>query len=430
MGTKSLLRYQNNSEPAPSAGSEQLSGRGGTATGQPTNGLSTNTLRMSRCSASDILGYVPPVLHTGQIWYIDYYAKHPGTGKLVRKRIKVNHVPAGTARRRYAQQVMAELTRKLQAGWSPWAADAAPRGFVTMGEALDQFDRTKERQLRHSSPYSYTSMISVFREWCRPLGLLERYANQFNRADAIAFLDHISEQRMVGNRTYNNYLVMFGMLMEWQKERGFRADNPFQGFKKRKQAQKSRTYLTEQERQEMVAWLRANDPGFLFACLFVYGTLIRPGELRRLRVHHVDLQRQVVHLPAEETKSGIERMPAIPDWMLAELLAYGLDKQPGKAWLISPDLLPGNKPIARNTLNRRWVAMRRALGWPTSKQLYSLRDTGIIQLLRDGVDLLHVRQQAGHTDVATTNSYLKHAFPQGPAEVMAKATPLHRAGGL
>jgi integrase len=74
--------------------------------------------------------------------------------------------------------------------------------------------------------------------------------------------------------------------------------------------------------------------------------------------------------------------------------------------------------------------MRKALGWPTSKQLYSLRDTGIIQLLRDGVDLLHVMQQAGHTDVATTNKYLRHAYPSGPAEVRTKATPINAASPI
>ncbi len=57
-------------------------------------------------------------------------------------------------------------------------------------------------------------------------------------------------------------------------------------------------------------------------------------------------------------------------------------------------------------------------------------DTGIIQLLRDGVDLLHVMQQAGHTDVATTNSYLRHAFPHGPAEVREKATPITKGSAI
>jgi integrase len=215
-----------------------------------------------------------------------------------------------------------------------------------------------------------------------------------------------------------------GMAFDWMVERGFRTDNPFGHLKKRKEPQKSRTYLTEQERREMVDWIREHDPDFLVPCLFIYATLIRPGELRRLRVYHVDMERQVVTLPAEETKSGAERMPAIPDWMYCELVAAGFNARPGKEWLVGSRLVSGDTPVARNTLNRHWVRMREALGWPATKQLYSLRDTGIIQLLRDGVDLLHVRQQAGHTDIATTNEYLKHAFPNGPAEVRAKSTPL------
>jgi integrase/recombinase XerD len=179
-----------------------------------------------------------------------------------------------------------------------------------------------------------------------------------------------------------------------------------------------------------VEWIEKNDPDFLLPCLMVYGCLIRPAELKRLRVHHVDLDRQVVTMPAELTKSDDYRTPAIPDWMMPYLLRARLHLLPGKAWLVGKDIAPGQDPVPRNKLGNHWVKMRRALHWPTSKQLYSLRDTGIIQLIRDGVDLLHVMQQAGHKDLSTTNEYVKHAFPHGPAEVRAKATSINAASPI
>jgi integrase len=220
--------------------------------------------------------------------------------------------------------------------------------------------------------------------------------------------------------------MLFGYLVE----RRMASSNPFKGITKRKQPRKTRTYLTEQERRELVTWVEQNDPHFLLPCLFIYGTLIRPAELKRMRLELIDLDRQVIHLPAEITKSGIERFPAIPDWMMPYLLRANLHNLPGKTWLVGSRVQPGQLPVARNTLNHHWVALRKDLAWPSTKQLYSLRDTGIIQLLRDGVDLLHVMQQAGHTDVATTNMYLRHAFPNGPAEVRTKATPINAASPI
>jgi integrase len=385
---------------------------------------------MPRCGAADILGYVPPELHEGKTWFIDYYARDPVSGNIRRKRIKCNRIKSVAARRLWARQVMAEITRKLQAGWTPFAETEPGHAFVTMEEALAQWDRSKQRQLRHSSPYSYTSISSVLREWCREQDLLKKYVHAFTAGHAASFMHYLSDHRLIGNRTYNNYIMHCTMLFGYLVERRMASTNPFKGITKRKQPRKTRTYLTEQERRELVTWVEQNDPHFLLPCLFIYGTLIRPAELKRMRLELIDLDRQVIHLPAEITKSGIERFPAIPDWMMPYLLRANLHNLPGKTWLVGSRVQPGQLPVARNTLNHHWVALRKDLAWPSTKQLYSLRDTGIIQLLRDGVDLLHVMQQAGHTDVATTNMYLRHAFPNGPAEVRTKATPINAASPI
>lgn len=380
---------------------------------------------MPRSGVASILGFVPPEFHHNKVGaYIDFSVVNPKTGKLERKRIKLNRVPKPLLKQT-ARVAVAELYDKLRRGWNPFNETAEEfRMGITVTEALDLWDRVKVRQLRHSSPYSYTSMTNMLRAWVADNKLGAIGIHQFNRSHATEFLTYVSDVRLVGNRTYNNYLTFFRMMFKWFIERNHRKDNPFEGFAKRKKPNKTRTYLTEEDRVMMAEWIRANDPVFWMPCMFIYGTLIRPGELARLRVHHVDLNAQVVILPAEVTKNGMERIAAIPNWMADELRAMEFHKQPGKAWLLGSRILPSEKPIARNTLNRRWNKLRSALNWPDTKELYSLRDTGIIQLLRDGVDILHVRDQAGHQDIATTNIYLRHAFPNGPAEVRSRSTPL------
>lgn len=388
-------------------------------------------LKMPRVGALELLGYVPPELHTNKSgWYIDYYVKHPLSGDVIRKKVKLNKARNGVRRDTYARTILNSLTNKLAKGWNPFHEQSVMKPNDTFRDALGVWTRVKPRQLRHSSPVSYASFTNVLKEWCEKNQIMDIPAHGFNRTHASNFLAYVSDVRMVGNTTYNNYLVFFSMLMKWMIERGYRTDNPFLGFARRREVQKTRTYLTNEERLEMAKWIATNDPTFWLPCLFVYGTLIRPAELKRLRVEHVDLERQVVFLPAEETKHGYDRTPAIPKWMVDELRAMDFDKQPRKAWLIGKRVVPGDSPIARNRLGKQWVKMRTALQWPDSKQFYSLRDTGIIQLIRDGVDLLHVMQQAGHKDIATTNSYLRHAFPNGPAEVRDKSTSLQASSPI
>jgi integrase/recombinase XerD len=428
----SRLRYNTTPEVLNDKASGDGSAHTGTVTGQPLQVDARNTtVPMPRCGAADILGYVPAELHEGKVWYIDFYATHPASGLLKRKRIKVNRVKSPAARRAYARQLIVELNRRLQAGWSPWASgDGTAASFISLEDAMGQWVRVKSRTLRHSSPYSYNSILSILREWCREQDLLHKHVAYFGAGHASTYMYHLTDVRGISARTYNNYLTFCKMLFGYFVERRMCTTNPFEAVSKQRPAPKGRTYLTEQERHEMVQWMRANDPDLLLPVTLVYGALIRPGELRRLRVGHVDLDRQVITLPPEVTKTGVERTPAIPDWMMPYLLLAGLHQMPSKAWLIGKHLKPGDTPVARNTMRNRWVKMRDELRWPSSKQLYSLRDTGIIQLLRDGVDLLHVMQQAGHTEIGTTNQYLRHAFPNGPAEVKNKATSLYRASGL
>src|SRR5690606_22965325 len=255
-------------------------------------------------------------LHEGAEWFIDFYAKVPDTGQLKRKRIKVNRVKGIAARRQYARALMEEIGRKLRAGWTPWAPSEPDQLFVTIGEALDQFERSKVRQLRHSSPYSYSSLTHVFREWCRDQGLVQKGVVVFDKARASAFMTYLGDERQVGNTTYNNYLGHMRMIWNYFRERCFTTGDPWRTIAKRKEPKKTRTYLTEQERRQLVLWVNEHMPEMLLPILLVYGCLIRPGEIKRMQVSMVDLDRQVITLPAEITKSGHERMPAIPNWML------------------------------------------------------------------------------------------------------------------
>jgi integrase len=58
-----------------------------------------------------------------------------------------------------------------------------------------------------------------------------------------------------------------------------------------------------------------------------------------------------------------------------------------------------------------WDKMRRSLKLPQEMQLYSLRDTGINNMLKAGIDPLTVMQAADHHDLSMTTRYANHADP-------------------
>ena len=67
---------------------------------------------------------------------------------------------------------------------------------------------------------------------------------------------------------------------------------------------------------------------------------------------------------------------------------------------------PSTEQVPVNRFRQEWAKMRRALGWPDTYQFYSLKDSGISDNI-DRYGLLTARDQARHSDAATTNRYAK-----------------------
>jgi integrase/recombinase XerD len=414
---------------APSAGLEAEGRQDGTTAGQQlVPGVPRNGAAMPRTQAFDLLGYVPAEPHFGALTYIDYYVRDPVTKGKRRMRVKLNHVLGVAERKAYARNVCRAINEKLARGWNPLQESGATASWHALDQVLDHYLAVKERDTHHSSPKTYGSFVRVFRNWCMAQGLTDKAVSVFNRTHALAFLDHLVEERHVGDVTFNNYILRASILFGWMIERQYRVDNPFKGIRRKAKVEKFRTLISEAERRQCLDWFTQHDPPMVLVCMFTFHCLLRPrSELLRIRVRDVDLHNGVVNVSGADSKGKRIRRPAIPDVMLPYLAAAGVQHARPADYLIGRGLVPGPVPCGHNTTGNRWNVMRTALGWAADKELYSLRDTGIVQLIADGVDLHYVMRQAGHRNIATTNIYVQHYFPAGIEAVRTKATSFKRA---
>ena len=77
-------------------------------------------------------------------------------------------------------------------------------------------------------------------------------------------------------------------------------------------------------------------------------------------------------------------------------------------YLFGPRYAPGTKQIRYQNFREDWSRMREELHLPKQMQLYSLRDTGINEMLKSGIDPLSVMQHADHHDLSITTRYANH----------------------
>ena len=88
------------------------------------------------------------------------------------------------------------------------------------------------------------------------------------------------------------------------------------------------------------------------------------------------------------------------------LLKKHIDNTNPNDYLFSvKDFKPGVKQVTPKKISDNWVKFRTLKKIPIQYQLYSLKDTGITDLLISGVPAIKVRDQARHHDLKITESY-------------------------
>lgn len=358
-------------------------------------------------SLKTVLGYSLPVYHeTGDKHYVDFYIKDPATGKFRRKKYHLDSVRSKRERKSVATELITELTRKLRSGWNPFAENGSARSATKLEEIFERYIRHVSQDCRRKTIHCYTSRVNVLREYMSTLSAPPVYAYQFTREFVIDFLDWVYFDREVTPRTRNNYMNWCYGFCEFMVNRRYLEKNPAENIGKSKEKPKKRKPLSPAMLSAMREHLETESRHFLLACMFEYYCFIRPTELSYLRIRDIDLREQSVRVSGEYSKNKRDGKVALPDVLGRLLVELGTFDYPGEWYLFSRNFRPGREKAGADQFNKRWVKMRRRLGWSDEFQFYSLKDTGIRDLA-NSEGIVVARDQARHTDISTTNKYLQ-----------------------
>ncbi len=376
-------------------------------------------------NARVLIDYVPAQLTEGESnWEIYYYAKNPDTGKLKRIRIRVNRIKSLTERRKYCKKLMQEINVKLHSGWNPFIEKEAPKAYYNLFDVLDTYFNLKVKEGKDNSIRSYRSYIKMFKDYLKGIEKSDIYVSNFSKTDARDFLNEMYLTKNLTPRTFNNYLLFFRTFSNWMIEYSYVSVNVFQDIKKKKEGHKTRVqFIEEKYRRLIVNELEQRSDNYLLAVELAYHCLIRPGEMMHLRIGDINLNEQTICLSGSFTKNGKTRYATIPNVLIAEVeKLYNLYPNNRGLYIFSTGYVPGRVKVDSRNISKRWDRLRTALALPKEMQFYSLRDTGIIQKLKDGISPDEVMYQADHSSLEVTNKYVKIANPRVYENVKSKAT--------
>ena len=378
---------------------------------------------MSKNSESKTEPYFIParLFESPSDWYVFFSCVDPLTEKMRRKKIHINYIKSIPERRRYAKFLVNKINDDLYSGWNPWDEEVVAHNTIKLTDALDQFLRIKKRELRETSVNSYTSFSNMTNDYLQTMELENITTTEFGAQQATKMIDWFYDTKNISTRTFNNYRTFFRALWNWMIEKQYCRSNPWLKITPKKQLSKTRTIIeSEEDRKKIADYFKMQHKPMYYVCLLVYHSLIRPNEVSKLKPSNFDFERQVLYIPSDTNKTNIFRVTTIPDVILGELIEWNFGGAKPHQYIFGKEFMPGNDRISPKTFSKRWSSMRKRTNLPANYHLYSLRDTGIVMLLRAGVPIDEVMKQAGHTNLETTSIYVRHYLPTGSEIIKLK----------
>lgn len=360
-----------------------------------------------------IVGWKTPTFHQASECYVALSAFDPTRGKMRIKKFMLNHIKGKRNQKMYGEALIKRLTEQLMQGWNPWVEVMQPMEYTAFDEVCEKykeylFKLLKERSMSEESVQSYMSRLKIFWEWKNTQKVNLYYSYQFDRFVVGRFLDYVFIDRNNTLRTRNNYLAWIKTFSKYLVERGYVPTNPTESFTlvKRNQRSKDRDVIPNDILQELHDFLWAKNKHFLLACYMLHYVFVRPKEMSFLKIGDFSIKNQTLHLHGCNTKNHHDAILTLPASIIKLMIDLDVFSYPSHYYLFSAGFKPGAERKSEKAFRDYWHHhVRKNLRISDRYKFYSLKDTGITNMLRANTDVLTVRDQARHSSILITDIY-------------------------
>ncbi len=356
-------------------------------------------------------------------WFIQFYVYDLGRGRLVRKRVGkdvLNEITRLADRRKFAQQQIAQINKKLADDGKVETAPAAPvKSFDFHGyKLLDAITYVQRHKLEveNKSPatakqYKYTR--TVLHQFLQHHKLPDRLLLRQVTPDLLQRFSHyLREVKHAKPKTHNDRISTLYTAFETLRklDPDLWADkNPAARVQKLSVTRNTHAAYTPEQIKKMHNLITPRDPQLMLFLYFICYTLARPKELLHLKVAHLRPDVARVLLVGEHAKTDVEKYVAMPRPLAQLVQQHELMKYPPEHYVFTPAGHPGPQPVGVNYFYKRFRIYLAQLGFKRLNPrytLYSFKHSGAIALYQATRDLALVQAQCRHTTPAQTSAYL------------------------
>jgi integrase len=297
---------------------------------------------------------------------------------------------------------------ELKSGWVPFANKDNPIVRPTINEAFSHILEVKASSCSKRTMDSYRHTIGVFTDWLRSTRLEKMKVEQFDAGYARQYMDYLTFKKQYHGRTWNDKLVIMSTFCNCMIDREWIAKNPFRKFKKQPKNIGRNIAFNDHEKRLLKDYFYNHDKPMYYFTQFVHYCFIRRSELTRLKVENIDWKNMTIIIPASASKNKKQESVVIPESFVGILKEMNLESLPSDWYIFGRRMHPGPlQYVNYNHISSRHNFISKKLGIDCSKGLYSWKHAGVCALYYAIKDIYAIMRQCRHSDISTTQIYLK-----------------------
>ena len=357
-------------------------------------------------------------------WFVFFSAYNPWTKQIERKKIYKGFSKRKTKEERikYAKQIIAQVNFKLRACWNPWAKDKkytdalqyasvkqhrVKKADYSIYQFLNQYLEQRKSRIRYKTSLDYATKFRIFNIWLEKKQYEDLPAIYFLQKDALEFMKWLQTERKLSNNTYNGYVVSLRSFFQKMLRDGIININPFENLERLPTIPKPKLPFKLAQRETLKEYIPKHQPQLWTFLQFMFYTFIRPGELRNLKVIHLDVDQGNILIPGEFSKNKKSEYVKMPEPFKQFIIEKKLYAYPEHYYVFGKDGEPGIKPVSVNHFCNQHRKILRDLKFSADYSLYSWKHTAAVSCVNQGLNLKDIQVQIRHSSLDMLDNYLK-----------------------
>lgn len=363
-------------------------------------------------------------ISAGCSWYVYFYFRNPTNDKMEKHIYKkgINRLSTVTERREASENLKKGLQKMLYDGFSPFA-DYVPKDLITpeiseytVLTAFNAAFESRKNEWKQSTRNTNFSIFQIFKDWLHKTALEHLPIENFKRKQVVQFLDHMLKVRKANSTTRNNYKRAVSSLLSKMVEIEIIEHNPADKVLMLKETPTKNKSFSNNQLIEIRNWLQINDPYLHQYLKFITYAFMRPVEVNRIKVKHIDLDRKQINVDTKTNANFVQIIDVLAD-VINELNIKNCNKD---FYIFSkfekPALWDAENDKSRSDFfSRRFKKLKKHFNYGNEFGIYSFRHNASLNLffsfmksgLSENEAVEKLQRIMRHNNAKTTRIYLR-----------------------